>query len=64
MDDLLALVNGRVYTFDPAQPHATALVARGERIIYVGDDRGARDRLGSGAAPRSSTCAGPRSSPA
>ena len=32
-----ALVNGRIYTEDPKQPWARALVVRGERIAYVGD---------------------------
>ena len=33
-------VRGRVYA--PAQPGATALVSRGDRILFVGDDDGAR----------------------
>jgi predicted amidohydrolase YtcJ len=32
----LALINGRVWTGNPAQPWAEALAARGERIIAVG----------------------------
>ena len=34
----LALVNGRVVTMDPDLPEATALAARGDRIVAVGSD--------------------------
>ena len=35
--DTFALVNGRIYTEDPKQPWARALLVQGERIAYVGD---------------------------
>ena len=35
--DTFALVNGRIYTEDPKQPWARALVVQGERIAYVGE---------------------------
>lgn len=34
--DTFALVNGRIYTEDPKQPWARALLVQGERIAYVG----------------------------
>lgn len=38
----LLLLNGHFFTADSLQPHATALAIRGDRILYVGDDNGAR----------------------
>ena len=45
MDDDLVLVNGAVYTQDPARPEATAVAIRGGRILAVGDDATARAAL-------------------
>ncbi len=45
MTDDLLLLNGSVYTQDPARPQASALAIRSGRILYVGDDAGARDVL-------------------
>ncbi len=36
------LLNGNIVTLDATQPRATALVLRGDEIIYVGDDTTAR----------------------
>lgn len=44
----LILIHGRVYTLDPAQPFASAMVVRDGKLIYVGDDAGARAYAGSG----------------
>jgi predicted amidohydrolase YtcJ len=38
----LLLVNGNIHTLDPARPHATAVAVRGDRIVFVGDEAGAR----------------------
>jgi predicted amidohydrolase YtcJ len=35
---LLILYNGRIYTQDPQQPHATAVAIRDNRIVAVGSD--------------------------
>ncbi|HHX42483.1 MAG TPA: amidohydrolase [Chloroflexi bacterium] len=43
------LLNGRIHTLSAAPAHATALVTRGERIVYVGDDSAARAMAGPGA---------------
>jgi predicted amidohydrolase YtcJ len=37
----LLLTNGRVWTADDARPWAEAVAVRGERIVYVGDAKGA-----------------------
>jgi predicted amidohydrolase YtcJ len=37
----LIVHNARVYTVDPKRPKAEAVAARGDRIVYVGDSRGA-----------------------
>jgi predicted amidohydrolase YtcJ len=42
MPDDLVLLNGRIHTLNPAQPRASALVARHGHIAYIGDDAGAR----------------------
>lgn len=34
--------NGSIYTMNPAQPWAQAVVIRGSKIVYVGTERGAR----------------------
>lgn len=39
-------INGAVYTVDREQPWATAVAIRGNRIVYVGDDAGARPLVG------------------
>ncbi|GAA5126693.1 amidohydrolase [Haloechinothrix salitolerans] len=41
--------NGRLFTGDPEWPSAEALVVRGERIDYVGDNATARARAGADA---------------
>src|SRR5581483_5102915 len=38
----LLLLNGKIVTLDGSLPRASALVLRGEEILYVGDDDGAR----------------------
>ena len=40
------LLGGAVYTVDDERSWATALAIRGDRIAYVGDDDGARARIG------------------
>ncbi len=42
MPQRLILVNGDIVTMDAAQPRATALVLRGDEILYVGDNDTAR----------------------
>ncbi|MBA4136080.1 MAG: amidohydrolase [Opitutus sp.] len=37
----LLLVNGNIHTLDAAQPRATAIAVRGDRIVFVGDAAGA-----------------------
>ncbi|MBI4305747.1 MAG: amidohydrolase [Chloroflexi bacterium] len=44
----LALLNGNVLTLDGGLPHAQALACRGGKIIYVGDNAGARELTGPG----------------
>ncbi len=44
----LIFVNGAVYTVDAARSWASAVAVRGERIVYVGDDVGARALVGPG----------------
>jgi predicted amidohydrolase YtcJ len=41
-------VSGAVYTADAARSWATAVAVRGDRIVYVGDDRTARAYVGKG----------------
>lgn len=41
-------VDGAVYTADAARSWATAVVVRGDRIVYVGDDATARSYVGKG----------------
>ncbi len=42
----LVLTRGAVYTVNPRQPWATAVAVRAGRIVYVGDDKGARPYTG------------------
>lgn len=43
----LAVVNGRVWTGDPAQPWAQAVAVRGDRIAMVGSDDAVRATIGA-----------------
>lgn len=45
MERPLVLVNGVVRTMDAGQTVASAVAARDGRIVFVGDDRGARDAV-------------------
>ena len=47
-------LNGRVYTENPDMPWAQAMVTEGKKLIYVGDNEGARAFAGTGGA--GSTC--------
>ncbi len=38
--------NGRVYTVDEARPWAEALAVKGERLVFVGDDKGVEKYIG------------------
>lgn len=42
MTKLLILVNGNVVTLDAGQSRASAIVMRGDDVVFVGDDDGAR----------------------
>ena len=42
------LTNGKVYTVDEDRPWAEAVAVRGEEIVYVGDDAGAKAFVGEG----------------
>src|SRR5689334_5455661 len=44
----ILITGGRVYTADPEQPWAQAVLLRGDRIQYVGSEAGAVERAGSG----------------
>jgi predicted amidohydrolase YtcJ len=44
----LVLTNAAVLTMDPERPRARALAASGGEIVFVGDEDGARDRIGAG----------------
>jgi len=41
-----ALINGKIYTVNPDQPWATAIVVKDNKITYVGDAQGLKDRIG------------------
>lgn len=41
-------LNGKVYTVNPRQPWAQAVAVRGDQIVYVGDNAGARAFIGKG----------------
>jgi hypothetical protein len=43
----LILVNGNIYTGDPAHPRVSAIAIRGESIVAVGADQGIRKLAGS-----------------
>ena len=43
----LALQNGKIYTVDPANPWASSVAIRSGKIIYIGNDRGAKQHIGS-----------------
>ena len=49
MDGDLLLTGATIRTLDPAGPRASALVARGGRLVYVGGDAGAREHAPAGA---------------
>ncbi len=42
MSKTLILLNGNLITLNSAQPRASAIVLRGDEILYVGDDAGAQ----------------------
>lgn len=42
------LLNGSVYTVNPRQPWAQAVAVRGDQIVYVGGNQGARAFVGKG----------------
>lgn len=42
------LLNGTVYTVNPNQPWAQAVAVRGDQIVYVGSNQGARALIGKG----------------
>ncbi len=44
--DSIAFLNGAVYTVNPAQPWAQAVVVSGNRIAYVGSNHGSRAYIG------------------
>jgi predicted amidohydrolase YtcJ len=44
----MILVNGRVYTVDPARPWAEAIAIRGSRIVAIGTNADARTYTGAG----------------
>lgn len=46
----LILRNGRIYTVDDAKPFATAMVVRGDRIVFLGSDAEAETFRGRGTA--------------
>ena len=46
-DKGLLVTGARVYTADPASPWAEAVLTRGNRIVYVGSEAGARAEAGS-----------------
>jgi len=41
------LRNGRVYTVNEAQPYAQSVGVKGDKIVYVGSDEGAKPYIGS-----------------
>jgi predicted amidohydrolase YtcJ len=45
-DSSLAVLNARIWTGDPVNPWATALVSTGARVTYVGSTEGAKRYLG------------------
>jgi len=43
----MVYTNAKAYTLDEAQPWAEAVAVRGDEIVYVGDNEGARKLIGS-----------------
>ena len=43
----MIFVGGEFYTANPRQPWASAVAVRGDSIVYVGDEAGAADFVGS-----------------
>jgi len=41
------LLNGSIYTVNPKQPWAQAVAVRGDQIVYVGNNQGARAYIGT-----------------
>jgi Predicted metal-dependent hydrolase with the TIM-barrel fold len=41
-------MNGNIYTMDEDQANASAIAIKGQKIIYVGNDTGVKDYIGSG----------------
>ncbi|WP_427963468.1 amidohydrolase [Altererythrobacter sp.] len=41
-----ALINGKIYTMNPKQPWASAIVVEDNKITYVGDAQGLKDQIG------------------
>ena len=48
MEKTRVLLNGRIYTVNASQPWAEAVVIKGSRIVYVGDNKGAEKYLEDG----------------
>lgn len=48
MPATLVLTNGRIYTMDPARPHATAVAIRNGHFLAVGSDSEMKSLLGPG----------------
>src|SRR5689334_11845489 len=44
----LVVTHARIFTQDPARSQREAMAVRGGRIVYVGDDQGARAFAGQG----------------
>jgi len=40
-------LNGNIYTMDDDNPHATAMAIKGDKLLYVGTDEGAKAYIGS-----------------
>lgn len=38
----LVLINGNIYTVNEKQPHAEAIAVKGDRIVFVGSNAGAK----------------------
>ena len=47
MPRTLALTNGKIYTYEPSRPVATAVAIQGDRILTIGDDDSIRSLAGS-----------------
>ena len=43
----LVLQNGKIYTVDPANPWASSVAIRSGKIIYIGNDQGIKQHIGS-----------------